>query len=190
MADHYRDRKRRWDVHSPFNPPRAGQQIENEAVFFTINSRLRLLNNYSTTLFSFRSAKEVCAVAVPAFTSTFFLLSLPVTPTGVNGSNEASPPLPVTGQSLDGAPAVVHVLHFRFHGSPPGCLRSTTLPLTLWSPAETFTFTYPFTAGIVGAPQMTSLPVSSVFPCSPQPSGTWRTPGLPLHFLKWSDYSK
>ena len=35
---------------------------------------------------------------------------------------------------------------------------------------------YPLTARIVGAPQMTSQPVSSIFPCSPLPSGTWRTP--------------
>ena len=33
---------------------------------------------------------------------------------------------------LDDAPAVVHVLHFRFQSSSPGCLRSTTLPLSLW----------------------------------------------------------
>ena len=34
--------------------------------------------------------------------------------------------------SLDDAQAVVHVLHFRFQSSSPGCLRSTTLPLSLW----------------------------------------------------------
>ena len=43
---------------------------------------------------------------------------------------------------------------------------------------STFTFTYPLTAGVVGAPQMTSRPVSSIFLCSPLPSGTWRIPGL------------
>ena len=37
---------------------------------------------------------------------------------------------------------------------------------------------YPLTARVVGAPQMISQPVSSIFPCSPLPSGTWRTPGL------------
>ena len=41
-----------------------------------------------------------------------------------------------------------------------------------------FTFIYSLTVGVVGAPQMTSQPVSSIFPCSPLPSGTWRTPGL------------
>ena len=51
-------------------------------------------------------------------------------------SNEAPPPLSVTGQPLDGAPAVVHLLHFRFYSSSPGCLRSTTLPLSLWSPVD------------------------------------------------------
>ena len=42
------------------------------------------------------------------------------------------------------------------------------------------TFTSPLTAGFVGAPQMTSQPVSSIFLCSPLPSGTWRTPGLSI----------
>ena len=42
----------------------------------------------------------------------------------------------------------------------------------------TFTFICPLTVRVVGAPQMTSQPVSSIFPCSPLPSGTWRTPGL------------
>ena len=39
-------------------------------------------------------------------------------------------------------------------------------------------FTYPLTARVVGASQMISLPVSSIFLCSPLPSWTWRTPGL------------
>ena len=54
----------------------------------------------------------------------------------VLGSNQALPPLSVTGQPLDGAPAVVHFLHFRFHSSSPGCLLSITLPLSLWRPAD------------------------------------------------------
>ena len=33
---------------------------------------------------------------------------------------------------------------------------------------------------IVGTPKMISQPVSSVFPCSPLPSGTWPTPGLSI----------
>ena len=37
---------------------------------------------------------------------------------------------------------------------------------------------YPLTKRVVGAPQMISQPVSSILPCSPLPSGTWRTPGL------------
>ena len=40
---------------------------------------------------------------------------LPLMPAGVQGSNETPPPLSVTGQPRDGAPAVVHVLQFRFH---------------------------------------------------------------------------
>ena len=61
--------------------------------------------------------------------------SPPVTPAGVEGSNEAPPPLSVTSQPLDGAPAVVLRLHFCFHSSSPGCLWSTTLPLSHWGPA-------------------------------------------------------
>ena len=39
---------------------------------------------------------------------------------------------------------------------------------------------YSLTARVVGAPQMISQPVSSIFPCSPLPSWTWRTPGLSI----------
>ena len=39
---------------------------------------------------------------------------------------------------------------------------------------------YPLTARVVGTQQMISQTVSSIFPCSPLPSGTWRTPGLAL----------
>ena len=38
----------------------------------------------------------------------------------------------------------------------------------------------PLTARVVGAPQMILRPVSSTFPCSPLPPGTWRTPGLSI----------
>ena len=39
---------------------------------------------------------------------------------------------------------------------------------------------YPITARVVGAPQMISQPVFSIFPCSPLPSGTCRTPGMSI----------
>ena len=39
---------------------------------------------------------------------------------------------------------------------------------------------YPLTARVVGAPQIISQLVSSIFPCSPLPSGNWRTPGLSI----------
>ena len=39
---------------------------------------------------------------------------------------------------------------------------------------------YPLTTRVVQAPQMISQPVSSIFPCSLLPSGTWRTPGLSI----------
>ena len=38
----------------------------------------------------------------------------------------------------------------------------------------------PLTARVVGAPQMILQPVFSIFHCSPLPSGTCRTPGLPI----------
>ena len=46
----------------------------------------------------------------------------------------------------------------------------------------------PLTARVVGAPQMILQPVFSIFPCSPLPSGTCRTPGLsiPLCYLPTS----
>ena len=40
----------------------------------------------------------------------------------------------------------------------------------------------PLTTRIVGAPQMISQPISSIFLCFPLPFGTWRTPGL---FIPW-----
>ena len=51
------------------------------------------------------------------------------------GSKEAPSPLSVTGQPLDGAPAVFH-LHFRFHGSLPGCLWLTMHPLSPLGPVD------------------------------------------------------
>ena len=39
---------------------------------------------------------------------------------------------------------------------------------------------YPLTKRVVRAPQMILKPVSPIFPCSPLPSGTWRTPGLSI----------
>ena len=39
------------------------------------------------------------------------------------------------------------------------------------------------TAEVVGALQMTSQPLSSIFLCSPLPSGTCQTPGLSIPFL-------
>ena len=43
-----------------------------------------------------------------------------------------------------------------------------------------FHFIYPLTARAVGAQQVISQPVSSIFPCSLLPSGTWRTPDLSI----------
>ena len=39
---------------------------------------------------------------------------------------------------------------------------------------------YPLTAKVVGAPQMILQPVFSIFPCSPLPFETCRTPGLSI----------
>ena len=38
----------------------------------------------------------------------------------------------------------------------------------------------PLTARVVWAPKMILQPVSSIFPCSPLPSGIWRAPGLSI----------
>ena len=62
--------------------------------------------------------------------------SLRITPAGAQGSNKAPPPVSVTGQPLDGAQAVVHLLHFHFHSSLPGYLWSTTLPHSFWGPVD------------------------------------------------------
>ena len=43
-----------------------------------------------------------------------------------------------------------------------------------------FTFIYPILAGFLGAPQMTSQPVSSISLSSPLPSWTWWTQGLSI----------
>ena len=50
----------------------------------------------------------------------------------------------------------------------------------LWREAlsVSFSFTYPLATGVVGAPQMTSQPVPSIFLCSPLPSRTWRILGV------------
>ena len=47
-------------------------------------------------------------------------------------------------------------------------------------PGRTIIIIYPFTMRVVGEPQMISQPHSSIFPCSPLPSGTWWTPGLSI----------
>ena len=39
---------------------------------------------------------------------------------------------------------------------------------------------YSLTTRVLGAPQMISQPVFSIFPCSALPSGTWQTPGLSI----------
>ena len=54
------------------------------------------------------------------------------------------------------------------------------LVMQLFICEEIIIIIYPLIARIVGAPQMTSQPVSSIFPCPPLPSGTWRTPGLSI----------
>ena len=61
---------------------------------------------------------------------------------------------------------------------------ATSSPFFFLFPLVTFiiisSIIYPLIAGVIGAPQMTSQPISSIFPCSPLSSGTWRTPGLSI----------
>ena len=47
-------------------------------------------------------------------------------------------------------------------------------------PSSSPTFPYPLTGRVLGASQMISQPVSSIFLCSPLPSGAWQTPGLSI----------
>ena len=47
-----------------------------------------------------------------------------------------------------------------------------------WSKVVFIIIIYPLTVRVVGAPQMISQPVSSIFLCSPLPRGIWWTPGL------------
>ena len=46
----------------------------------------------------------------------------------------------------------------------------------------------PLTTRVVGAPQMILQPVFSIFPSSPLPSGTCRTPGQTSSLVTWSLY--
>ena len=48
-----------------------------------------------------------------------------------------------------------------------------------------FFIIYPLSVRVVGTLQMISQPVSSIFPSSPLPSGTWRTPGLSITWCCW-----
>ena len=58
---------------------------------------------------------------------------------------------------------------------------SDSQTLALWSSQYLLTHLInPLTVRVVGAPQIISQPVSSIFLCSPLPSGTWRTPGLSI----------
>ena len=61
------------------------------------------------------------------------------------------------------------------------------LLLHLWQRSRTqqkadiiITIINPLTARVIGAPQMIWQPVFSIFPCSPLPSGTFRTPWLSI----------
>ena len=47
------------------------------------------------------------------------------------------------------------------------------------------------TVRVVGVPQMILHPVSSIFPCSPLPSGTWRNPclSIPWTYLRLMQFS-
>ena len=66
------------------------------------------------------------------------------------------------------------------------CLKSTQIVVLLTESlffiliSSSIIIIYPLSAGVVGAAQMFSQPVSSTFPCSPLPSLTWRTPGLSI----------
>ena len=54
----------------------------------------------------------------------------------------------------------------------PSCIGRSTATIIIIS--------YPLTVRAVGAPQMISQPIFSIFPCSSLPSWTLRTPGLSI----------
>ena len=65
------------------------------------------------------------------------------------------------------------------------CLSSTLLQMCCNRHANYFIIIiiiiiYPLSARVIGAPQMVLQPVFSIFPCSPLPCGTCRTPGLSI----------
>ena len=55
-----------------------------------------------------------------------------------------------------------------------------TLLLCVYVNPKSSHLIYPLTMRVTGAPLMILQPVSSIFPCSPMPSGTWQTPGLSI----------
>ena len=70
---------------------------------------------------------------------------------------------------------------------PPPSPRRSPLPSTVTSITYYMShcstgspLIYSLTVRGVGSPQMISQPVSSIYPCSPLPSRTWRTPGLSI----------
>ena len=69
-------------------------------------------------------------------------------------------------------------VQFPLNKQQPWCCLVTTLITTLHSILYHHYLICPLTARVVWAPQMISQPVSSIFSCSPMPSGTWQTPGL------------
>ena len=76
---------------------------------------------------------------------------------------------------------VTWTVHRTFTCDLMTCVSSRYGLVLRWTCAVDFFFNYfiyPLTARVVGASQTTSQPVSSLFLCSPLPSGSWRTPGL------------
>ena len=68
----------------------------------------------------------------------------------------------------------IRVIKLIIVATPNGRRKNISCPLSLSH------LIYPLTARVVGAPQMISQSVSSIFPCSPLPSWTWQTPGLSI----------
>ena len=60
------------------------------------------------------------------------------------------------------------------------CLSSMCRLPKKWAKPISFHLISLLTVRVIWAPQMISQPVSSIFPCSPLPSGTCRTPGLSI----------
>ena len=89
--------------------------------------------------------------------------------------------LPIQDNNLPLFPVYTHLLcRLKLEKRRPSTAICITSCIIIIIIIITIIIIYPLTARVVGAPQMISQPVSSIFSCSPLPSWIWRTPGLSI----------